>query len=250
LVKHNSLKIVVLFAVALVMVVAGCKDGSTETDLDKFIAKTEQLEGAAYDDTLAALAKGSDANAVYANYLIGNGYYISASDSAAVGGWNSKTVNADLDNAEIYFTKAVELDSTFIEAIVNLGSLWDDRSGQMGNRKERDHRNAQAEKFYKLALTVDPNDEKAHCNLGSLYLAQRRQGDAMKEFKLVIDNDPRSSLAHYHMAIMFAEAKIYREAIVEWELAAKYDSQGDIGQRSRDNIKIIEDLMNTEVPKH
>ena len=47
---------------------------------------------------------------------------------------------------------------------------------------------------------------------------------------------------------MFAEAKIYREAINEWELAVKNDPDGDIGERSRDNIQIVKDLMNTEVP--
>ena len=48
---------------------------------------------------------------------------------------------------------------------------------------------------------------------------------------------------------MFAEAKIYREAIREWELAAKYDPDGDIGERSRDNIKIVQDLANAKPPR-
>ncbi len=246
---RNCISITLLLAVTLLVVVAGCKDGEPETELDRFIQKMDQLSGAAYDDTLAALAAGQDIQAAYANYLIGNEHYIAASDSAAVAGWNSKAINADLDKAEEYFSRAVAVDSTFIEALVNLGSLWDDRSGMMGSRQERDNRYAQAEKFYRLALKVDPYDEKAHCNLGSLFLAQRRQGEAMKEFKAVLDHDPRSSLAHYHMAIMFAEAKIYNEAITEWELAAKYDPSGDIGQRAKDNINSIKELMNTETPK-
>jgi len=249
LVTRNGLKIVVLLVAFLLVIVAGCKEKGVQTDLDKFIQRTEAIEGSAYDDTLAVLAAGTSTQAVYANYLIGNGFYGLAADSAAVGGWNSKSVNGNLDSADEYFSRAVALDSTFIEALVNLGSLWDDRSGMMGNRQERDHRFDQAEKFYRLALKVDPLEEKARCNLGSMYLAQRRQSDALVEFKTVLEDQPRSALAHYHMAIMFAEAKIYQEAITEWELAAKYDNSGDIGERAKANIEIIKDLMNTELPK-
>ncbi len=246
---RSCIKIVGVLAVVLLIGVAGCKDDAADTELDKFIKKIEKYDGAAYNDTLAALASGAPPEAVYANYLIGNAHYIAASDSAAISGWNTKSIKADLEKAEESFSRAVAMDSTFIEALVNLGSLWDDRSGMMGNRAERDYRYSQAEKFYRLALDVDPSDEKARCNLGAMYLAQRKQTAAVEEFKIVLENQPRSALAHYHMAIMFAEAKIYKEAIVEWELAAKYDSSGDIGQRARDNIKIIEELLNTEVPK-
>ncbi len=246
---RNGFKIVLLLTAVLLVIVSGCKDEGTKTPLDKFIERTEKLDGTAYDDTLAVLAGGSGPEAVFANYLIGNDYYMAASDSASRAGWNTDAVSADLDSAEEYLSRAVALDSTFIEALVNLGSLWDDRSGMMGNRQERNYRYAQAEKYYKQALVVDPYDEKARCNLGSMYLAQRRPDDAVEQFKAVLDNQPRSALAHYHLAIMFAEAKIYREAITEWELAAKYDASGDIGQRAKDNIVIIKELQNTKLPK-
>jgi hypothetical protein len=70
----------------------------------------------------------------------------------------------------------------------------------------------------------------------------------MAEFQKVLEYHPQSALAHYNMAIMFAESKIYREALVEWELASKYDPDGDIGERSRENIKIVKDLMNAPTP--
>ena len=120
----------------------------------------------------------------------------------------------------------------------------------MGNREEREMRVNKAKEFYNMALSLDPLDEKARCNLGALYLRQRQITDALAEFQTVLDNDPRSSLAHYNMAIMFAEQTIYREAIVEWELAAKYDPDGDIGDRSRENIKIVKELMNSPTPSN
>lgn len=249
MVTRNCLKIGVLLTIFVLVVVAGCKENGVQTELDKFIQRTEAIGGTAYDDTLAVLAAGTSSQAVFANYLIGNDFYATAADSATDGGWNTKSAQANLDSAEVYFSRAVALDSTFIEALVNLGSLWDDRSGMMGSRQERDHRYDQAEKYYRLALVVDPFEEKARCNLGSMYLAQRRPGDALVEFKTVLEGQPRSALAHYHMAIMFAEAEIYQEAITEWKLAAKYDNSGDVGERAKANIKIIKDLMNTELPK-
>jgi len=227
----------------------GCKDGAPQSELDQFIDRTTALEGQVLQDTLRHLAAGEPPFSVYANYMIGNGFYLEAGDSAMVSGWNTQAVNTRLDSAVVYFNKAVALDSTFIEALVNLGSLWDDRSEQMGSRAQREERAATARQYYELALKVDPTDEKARCNLGSLYLRQRKTTNALAEFQKVLEYDPESALAHYNLAIMFAEAKVYREAIAEWELAVKYDKDGDIGNRSRENIKIVTDLMNTPPPE-
>jgi len=233
---------------ALTVVLTGCKDDVPKSALDRFIDRTASLEGAALSDTLQALARGAAPDNAFANYLLGNRYYGAASDSARAVGWSEPAVTALLDSAEVYFNAAVVQDSTFLEPLVNLGSLWDDRAEQTGTRQERDERLAQAKMYYEMALKIDPTDEKARCNLGSLYLRQRKVKDAIAEFQTVLEHNERSSLAHYNLAIMFAEQKIYREAITEWELASKYDPDGDIGDRSRDNIKIVEDLMNAPDP--
>ncbi|MCP4291071.1 MAG: tetratricopeptide repeat protein [bacterium] len=240
--------LLLLMIVSLGLVITGCKDSIPESDLDQFIVRMEALDSDAKADSLQAIANGGGASAPYAKYMQGNSFYTAAADSARLGGWGSGGSTALLDSAETYFSAAVAMDSSFVEAIVNLGSLWDDRSEQLTSRDDRKTKVDQAEKFYRLALDVSPTDEKARCNLGSLYLRQRRVSDAKNEFMSVLENNPRSSLAHYNLAIMFAEAKIYREAIAEWELAVKYDPDGDIGQRSEDNIKIVKDLMNTPLP--
>ncbi len=244
LILTGSLVVVVLCSALLI----GCKDNMPATELERFLMQTGNVEGTALEDTLRTYLGQGAPYAVYANFLLGNRYYEAATDSAQSAGWGSDAAKALLDSAEIYLTQAVELDSTFIEGLVNLGSLWDDRSEMMSSRQEQDERVAMAEGFYNQALTVEPYNEKARCNLGSLYLRQRKTQEALAEFQGVLDHDPHSALAHYNLAIMFAEAKIYREAKVEWQLASKYDKDGDIGNRSRDNIKIVHDLMNAEVP--
>jgi len=237
----------------LVMVaglVSGCKDkdGMPLTDLEIFITRTSEFEGQALEDTLRRISAGEAPYNSYANFILGNRFYGVANDSARYGGWSNPGAQALLDSAEFYFNLAVAQDSTFIEPMVNLGSIWDDRAETMGDRQQYDERIAQADKFYTMALEIDPTDEKARCNLGSLYLRQRRTAEALAEFNKALEYNPESSLAHYNLAIMFAEAKIYREALAEWELASKFDPDGDIGDRSRENIKIVNDLMNAPMP--
>lgn len=246
--RRNLVTIFYLTLVLIVLTIAGCKDGVSDSELDLFIAQISTLDDSEQEVQLRELAAGEPPYSVYANYMIGNRFYMAAGETAREEGWNGGEVNALLDSSEVYFNLAVAADSTFIEALVNLGSLWDDRSEQMGNRQEREERIAKAKEYYSLALAVDPTDEKARCNLGALYLRHRETGKALAEFQTVLEQDPTSSLAHYNLAIMFAEQKIYREALAEWELAAKYDPDGDIGSRSRDNIEIVKELMNSPVP--
>ncbi len=247
--RGSNVVLVLLVTVALGLGLIGCKDGTPQSDLDQFILQMDSLDPATRADSLRTIAGQGMPRAAYATYVTGNNFYIIAGDTARVLGWGSAKANAMLDSAEVYFNAAVAMDSSFVEALVNLGSLWDDRAEQLSGRDSRDQKVAKAESFYMLALKADPLDEKARCNLGSLYLRQRRTMDAKAQFQKVLENDPKSSLAHYNMAIMFAEAKIYREAINEWELAVKYDPDGDVGERSRDNIDIVKDLMTTQVPK-
>lgn len=237
-----------VMAILALVTTVGCKEKVPATELEKFMARTGELDGQVLQDTLRTYMGEGQPYAVYANYILGNWFYSAASDSAAITGWGGEGANALLDSAETYLTRSVALDSTFVEAFVNLGALWDDRSEQMSSRDVRDQRTAAAELNYRKALDIDPFNEKARCNLGSLYLRQKKTDQALKEFEGVLDHDPHSALAHYNLAIMFAEAKIYREARKEWELASKYDPDGDIGDRSRANIKIVGDLMNATVP--
>ncbi len=244
-------RVMALSFIAVVLtagLMSGCKDGVPQTELEMFIARTAEFQGQALQDTLHQIAAGGPPYNGYANFLLGNHFYDTASDSARYGGWLNPGAQALLDSAEVYFNLAVAQDSTFIEPMVNLGSVWDDRSETMGNRQQFDERIGQADKFYNMALAVDPTDEKARCNLGSLFLRQRRTTEALAEFRKVLEYHPESSLAHYNIAIMFAEAKIYREALKEWEMASKFDPDGDIGDRSRENIKIVHDLMNAPIP--
>ena len=188
--------LVLMIMVTFCLGLTGCKDGVPQSELDKFIMEMGELDAVSQADSLRSIASDGMPRAAYATYMTGNNFYMTAGDSARVKGWGSKEANALLDSAEVYFGAAVAMDSTFVEALVNLGSLWDDRSEQLSSREDRDDKVAKAEFYYRLALKAAPLDEKARCNLGSLYLRQRRTMDAKAEFQAVLDADPQIGRAH------------------------------------------------------
>jgi len=253
----RRMTVVCALAAATLVATGGCRDGKNAkaggdkkplTPIEKFADRINRVPGAELEPTLRRLAAGGPPENAYASYLLGNRFYVAAGDTALARGWKDPAVTALLDSAETRFMASIAADSTLLEPMVNLGSLWDDRAEQSNQQVERVELGLKAEGFYRLALRVDPTDEKARCNLGSLFLRQRKHSQALAEFKRVLVDHPRSALAHYNFAIMFAEAKIYREALAEWELAVKYDPDGDIGARSAENIKIVTDLMNAPEP--
>ena len=154
--RGSNVVLILLLLVASSLGMIGCKDGVPQSDLDQFILQMNDLDSAAQADSLRAIASAGMPRAAFATYMTGNNYYVAASDSARLHGWGSSQANTLLDSAEVYFNAAVALDSTFIEALVNLGSLWDDRSEQLSGRADRDQKVAKAESYYLLALEVAP----------------------------------------------------------------------------------------------
>ncbi len=142
------------------------------------------------------------------------------------------------DAAVEQYKKATELDDAFLGAWVNLGNAYDDLD-QLDN----------AQQTYQKALKLDPTDEKTLCNLGGVYFKKRQVNSALDCFEKSLKNHPNSQLTRYNMAILFADSEIYREAKREWEKAVALDPNSDLGKRSAENIKVIDDLMNSETPE-
>lgn len=245
---RRIMPLVFVASLGLLAALSACsEDKASQTDLDRFLARFHAMPARAAIDTLRPAARGPAPVSTWAAYQIGNIYYSMANDSARTRGWNDEYARVYLDSAEIWLTRAIEADTTFVEAYVNLGAVWDDRADIMATRPEREARIGNARAMYEKALALRPGDEKARCNLGGLFKRQNNLDRAKQEFLIALEHNPKSALAHYNLAILFATMRIYREALLEFELAVKYDPDGDIGQRSRDNIKILQDLMAGEL---
>jgi tetratricopeptide (TPR) repeat protein len=244
-----------LALLVLALGLGGCRGKVDQSDLERFAAQYRDLPAAEYEDSLRAHLNDSTPVSVFAHYELGNLFYRTATDSAeSPAGWNTDVVTVLLDSAQLHLEQAIAGDTTFVEAYVNLGSLWDDRSAQVSpgpdGHLERKERLEKAKELYLQALHYNPDDEKAGCNLGALHLKLKETNEALDRFRHVLVVNPNSALAHYNLAIMFAEEKMYNEAIVEWEAAAKADPGGDIGSRSLENIRIVKELMTTEIPEN
>ncbi len=85
-----------------------------------------------------------------------------------------------------------------------------------GNRSLTENNPSEAEKFYQRALTLSPNDGRAHYNLGNAFLLQQRdsaavnaylKGASMEKNKLV------KSMAYYNVGVVYQTKKKLKEAI-------------------------------------
>jgi tetratricopeptide (TPR) repeat protein len=245
-IRHRIVLSAVLLT-AVVFAVTGCNESEKMSAVEKVLAEYRAMPVDEQEPALQELAASGPDMAAYGWYGLGNYYYERSQSDEAPRTVGARTgQNALLDSAVTYYEKAIAADSTMVEAWVNMGLIWDDISdGTSGHaRKAVDL----AKDAYTAAIVLAPTDEKARCNLGALHFRRHMYPEAIEQFNAVLEHDPDSALAHYNMAILFAESRMYREALVEWEAAADSDPDGDIGDRSRDNIKVIEDLMNSEIP--
>lgn len=143
-----------------------------------------------------------------------------------------------LADAVTAYKKVIELDPKIVGAHVNLGSVYD----EMGRLDE-------ALQSYAKALEIDPREDRTLCNMGNVYFKKRMNEQAIERFQQALKINPKSQLAHYNLAILFADSGMYREAIREWEACVAIDPGSDLGTRSRDNVGIVRQMMDAEMPE-
>ena len=135
------------------------------------------------------------------------------------------------------YQRTIELDPTLLGAHVNLGSVYD----EMGRLDD-------ALGAYQNALDLNPKEDRTLCNIGIIFFKKRQYERAIDFFQQALDANPQSQIAHYNMAILFFDSQMLREAKVEFQKAVDIDPASDWGQRSAENIKILEQLLSGDVP--
>jgi tetratricopeptide (TPR) repeat protein len=141
-----------------------------------------------------------------------------------------------VDSSEAYFRKAIEMDSTYSRAYVNLGIVLDSQ------RKD-----VEAEFMYKKALEIDPEDELAYCHLGFIYHSRGRHGEAIKYYMQALEVNPNSAQAHYNLGLAFADSRIFKEALIEWERVIELEPDGALGQTAKENVGLIRQYLETDI---
>jgi serine/threonine protein kinase/Flp pilus assembly protein TadD len=128
---------------------------------------------------------------------------------APVLGGNSATVSKARDAA----LKAMQLDDMLAEAHSALGYVKMDHEWDWSG----------AEREYKRAMELNPNDAEAHRRYGVALRKMGRTEEAIAENKRAVDLDPVSAFMHWSLAGTLREARQYDRAIEEARKALELD---------------------------
>lgn len=132
------------------------------------------------------------------------------------------------DSSIVYHKKALEIDSNYVEALVNLGIVYRLTS-------EFDL----AEKYYMKAMRVNPSDPELHASLGALNIFRGEIDKAIENLERSIELDPQLAITHSNYSLALAMKGDFEKADEELKkaIALGYKNGAIIKER-------IEELKN------
>ena len=147
-----------------------------------------------------------------------------------------------LEQAVANYERALEGDSSLLEAHANLVSLY----GILGLPQK-------AENHYGTAIRINPNHWESHNNFGVLLRQQGRYQEAARVFRRALDINPFSAQAHSGLAEVLAKEGQLEEAIRHCQLALESDPHfrfahftlGRLLQRRGKNREAIQHFLKT-----
>jgi tetratricopeptide (TPR) repeat protein len=105
------------------------------------------------------------------------------------------------DGAVSLYNKALELDSQFVDAHVNLALTYGDR-GMLD----------EATQSLERAIAIDPDDEAARHELAAVLMDAGRHADAISHLRKIIKEFPEHVDAYIDLGIAYTAQGFYREA--------------------------------------
>ena len=139
------------------------------------------------------------------------------------------------------YQKAIELDSTYVEAYNNLGIVYQavgdtksaigayQKSTEINPRYEKGYNNVgllfllegrheEALEVFRKTLAINPNHIESHINLGILFKQKGQWENAIESYQKALTIDPHHRETHYNMALLY-------EQLENWELAISHYQQ-------------------------
>lgn len=183
--------------------------------LDASVANAHLLRGKAYQD-LGKFREALESYETYEKLLAEQVYEWTEKDAdywVRKGQAQVETGDSTLIPAAITsLTKAIELDSTKINAYSYLGSA-------LYSHKKY----AEAIPFFEKKIEADPENANAHMNLALCYLQLKQYQDAAEPLKRVVELNPENIKAHDFLARVYYQLKEYQKAADEYLAELKLD---------------------------
>lgn len=133
------------------------------------------------------------------------------------------------DSARIMYKKALDLDSSYVDAWVNMGIDY---------RLEGDYK--EANKCYQLAMIYDSRNPELYVSLGALNIFQGKVEDAVKNLEFAIELNPQIPVAHANYALALAMSGDFVRA--EYEIKTAVAMGYDNGKVIKDRIQELKNL--------
>lgn len=93
----------------------------------------------------------------------------------------------------------------------------------LGNAYGKSGKYKEAIEAYKQAIRIDPDFAWAHGNLGNAYGELGKYKEAIESYKQVIRIDPDDATAHYNLGSAYGKSGKYEEAIESYKQAIRID---------------------------
>ncbi len=126
--------------------------------------------------------------------------------------------NDNLEEAEIYLLKALELDPLFVDAMDHLGLVY-----------RRQMRYEEAIAIYQKSISINDKNYVPYMNLAIVYKLQERYEDARQEYLKIIDIDEENPESYYGIGQLYYDAGMYEDCIQFMRIALnKYYEQESV----------------------
>lgn len=121
-----------------------------------------------------------------------------------------------LREAKHDFEHAIKADRDYPEATNNLGVLYYNL-----------HNYGKAIKYYRKAITLNPNSASFHSNLGTAYFSRKEYDLASHEYAAALSLDPEIFERHSQTGISAQVASLQDRALYSYIIAKMFASRGD-----------------------
>lgn len=149
-----------------------------------------------------------------------------------------------LEEARVYYQKALQAQPNYPEALLNLGLLAM-ACGELGEARTRleaalqakpdfaqahlglgvlaarTNRLPEAQQHFREALRIDPESAEAHNNLGLLLLQLRKPKEAQKCFETALRQQPDNAVTRCNLAGSLRHQRLHEQAISQYQQALR-----------------------------